>query len=84
MSNLTFGPSFKVKRSFTGFGELSFRCIQICIGFQMCRSSWIYAFHSSAIECTHAVICQLNVFPLSVQDTVQSHLSEPCLSENPA
>ena len=29
--DLTFGPSFKVKRWFTGFGELSFRWIQICI-----------------------------------------------------
>ena len=39
MSDLTFGPSFKVKRWFTGFGELSFRWIQICIGFPMRRSS---------------------------------------------
>ena len=29
LSDLTFGPSFKVKRWFTGFGELSFRWIQI-------------------------------------------------------
>ena len=28
--DLTFGPSFKVKRWFTGFDELSFRLIQIC------------------------------------------------------
>ena len=28
-SDLTFGPSFKVKRWFTGFGELSFRWIRI-------------------------------------------------------
>ena len=41
MSDLTFGPSFKVKRWFTGFGELSFRWIQICIGFPMRRSSLI-------------------------------------------
>ena len=32
LSDLTFGPSFKVKQRFTGFGELSFRWIQICIG----------------------------------------------------
>ena len=34
MSDLTFGPSFKVKRWFTGFGELSFLLVQIlrCIG----------------------------------------------------
>ena len=41
MSHLTFGPSFKVKRWFTGFGELSFRWIQICIGSPMRRSSWL-------------------------------------------
>ena len=39
MSDLTFGPAFKVKRWFTGFGELSFRWIQICIGSPMRRSS---------------------------------------------
>ena len=39
MSDLTFGPSFKVKRWFTGFGELSFRWIQIYIGSPMRRSS---------------------------------------------
>ena len=37
--DLTFGPSFKVKRWFTGFGELSFWWIQICIISPMCRSS---------------------------------------------
>ena len=31
-SDLTVGPSFKVKPWFTGFGELFFRWIQICIG----------------------------------------------------
>ena len=40
LSDLTFGPSFKVKQWFTGFGELSFRWIQICIGSPMCRSSF--------------------------------------------
>ena len=40
MSDLTLGPSFKVKRWFTGFGELSFRWIQICIGSPMHRSSY--------------------------------------------
>ena len=38
-SDLTLGPSFKVKRGFTGFGELSFRWIQICIGSLMRRFS---------------------------------------------
>ena len=31
MLDLTLGPSFKVKQWFTGFDELSFRWIQICI-----------------------------------------------------
>ena len=44
MSDLTFGPSFKVKRWFTGFGELSFRWIQICIGCPMRRSSFVMFF----------------------------------------
>ena len=39
MLDLTFGPSFKVKQWFTGFGELSFQWIQICIGSPMRRSS---------------------------------------------
>ena len=41
MLDLTFGPSFKVKRWFTGFGELSFWWIQSCIGSPMRRSSYI-------------------------------------------
>ena len=41
MSDLTFGPSFKVKRWFTGFCELSFRWIQICIGSPMRRSTFL-------------------------------------------
>ena len=42
LSDLTFGPSFKVKRWFTGFGELSFQWIQICIGSprRMCSYKW--------------------------------------------
>ena len=40
LSYLTFGPSFKVKRWFTGFGELSFRWIQICIGSPIRGSSF--------------------------------------------
>ena len=42
MLDLTFGPSFKVKRWFTGFGELSFRWIQICIGSLMRSSSFSF------------------------------------------
>ena len=39
MSDLISGLSFKIKWWFTGFGELSFRWIQICIGSPMRRSS---------------------------------------------
>ena len=42
MLDLTFGPSFKVKRWFIGFGELSSQWIQICIGFPMRRSSYTF------------------------------------------
>ena len=39
MLDLTVGPSFKVKRCFTGFGELSFWWIPIYTGSVMHRSS---------------------------------------------
>ena len=39
--DLTFGPSFKVKRWFTGFGEFSFWWIQICIGSPMSDVLWL-------------------------------------------
>ena len=35
------GSLLYVKRWFTGFGELSFRWIQSCIGSPMCRSSYM-------------------------------------------
>ena len=38
--DLIFGSSFKVKPWFTGFVELSFRWIQICIGSPMRRFSF--------------------------------------------
>ena len=38
-SDFSLGPSFKVKRWFTGFGELSFRWIQIYLGSPMHESS---------------------------------------------
>ena len=45
MSDLTFGPSFKVKQWFTGFGELSLQWIQICkFGGPMRRSSSNWTF----------------------------------------
>ena len=39
MLDLTFGPCFKVKQWFTGFGELSYWWIQICIGCPMRKAS---------------------------------------------
>ena len=39
LPDLTFDPSFKVKRWFTGFDELSFWWIHICICSPMHRSS---------------------------------------------
>ena len=42
-SDLTLGPSF------TGFGELSFRWIQICIGCPMRRSSFDFVLQSFEI-----------------------------------
>ena len=50
------GPSFKVKRWFTGFGQLSFQWIQICIGSPMCRSSsWIGHWWGSVGILNHGV-----------------------------
>ena len=43
-SDLTLGSSFKVKQWFTGFGELSFRSIQICISSPMRGSSYSLCF----------------------------------------
>ena len=40
-SDLRFGPSFKVKQCFTGFGESSFQWIQICIGSLMDGASFV-------------------------------------------
>ena len=60
MLDLTFGPSFKVKRWFTGFGELSFRWIQICISSPMCRSSYDFLlalWQSGAIYKTYLIGC---------------------------
>ena len=44
LSDLTLGPSFKVKRWFTGFGELSFQWVQICIGSPMYGCSFFMNF----------------------------------------
>ena len=66
MSDLTFDPSFKVKQWFTGFSELSFLWIQICIGSPMHRSSFILLpqdtellSHSHKLEnCYHNTLCR--------------------------
>ena len=44
-SDLALGPSFKVNRWFTGFCELSFRWIQICVSSPMHRSSFKLVSH---------------------------------------
>ena len=58
--DMTFGPSFKVKQWFTGFGELSFRWIQICIGSPMRRSSLFMNFLNNFLKfmksCTKSLI----------------------------
>ena len=48
---LTFGPSFKVKRWFTGFGEFSLRWIQIYIGSLMRRFSSTVDFSLKSFSC---------------------------------
>ena len=63
--DLTFGPSFKVKRWFTDFGELSFRWIQICIGSPMRRSCfkigfvYIHISHDLYLHVKHIIIIKL-------------------------
>ena len=65
MSDLTFGPSFKVKQWFTGFGELSFQWIQICIGSPMRRSRlfilifivYIFLHQKNGLFCKVIVNC---------------------------
>ena len=59
MSDLTFGPSFKVKRWFTGFGELSFRWIQICIGSPIRRSS-SYMHHDVVYESNGFIVLHIS------------------------
>ena len=49
-SDLTFGPSFKVKQWFTGFGEFSFMWIKICISFPMRRSTCILHLYSTLFD----------------------------------
>ena len=49
--DLTLGPSFKVKRWFTGFGKLSFRWIQICTGSPMRRPSLTFDLAVVTVRC---------------------------------
>ena len=57
-SDLTLGPSFKVKQWFTSYGELSFQWIQICIGSPMRRSSchWLFKLFVFFVNQTFAEI----------------------------
>ena len=56
MLDLTLGPSFKVKRWFTGFGELSFRWIQINLHRSpMHRSSYICYVQVETLYKLHVV-----------------------------
>ena len=78
-SDLTFGPSFKVKRWFTGFGELSFRWIQICIS-SMRRSSYFYLnvlFHlKTNFTASYFVLYQLmlsSCYQIVLFDTLTLH-----------
>ena len=50
-SDLALGSSFKVKRWLTGFGELSFRWIQICTVSPMHKSSCFIG--EICTQCTH-------------------------------
>ena len=51
MLELTFGPSFKLKQWFTGFDELFYRWIQICIGSPMRRSNSTVDFSLKSYSC---------------------------------
>ena len=57
-SDLSFGPSINLKRWFTGFGELSFWGIQICISSSMRRSSFSSADHVRSIFKTFLIQCE--------------------------
>ena len=50
MVKFDLGPSFKVKRWFTGLGELSFWWIQICICSPMRRSSFNFLGQRNSLE----------------------------------
>ena len=72
MLNLTFDPFFKVKQWFTGFGELSFRWIQICIGSPMRRSSF-YLLYSWAIV-GDILVLSLLITPTEICFLIVQHL----------
>ena len=58
MLDLIFGPSFKVKRWFTGFVDLSFRWIQICIGSLIRRSSYSLGHINFAVQNNFFFSCE--------------------------
>ena len=66
------GPSFKVKPWFTGFGELSFQWIQICIGSLMRRSSYLYSHY---LTCSRMYFILYLVFLLHIIDSIHPYAS---------
>ena len=77
--DLTFGPSFKVKRWFTGFDELSFRWIQICIGSPIRRPSLYmsakYKWKLSKVSIVNAMYIYI---PSESQDILDSSVVVEC------
>ena len=56
-SGLALGPSFKVNWWFTGFGQLSFRWLQIYIGYWMRRSCFHIRLSLSLALSPSQIIC---------------------------
>ena len=84
-SNLTLGHSFKVKQWFTGFGELSFRLMQICISSPMRRSSCnCPSLARDALVLGPSVALHGDPTPVtSVSDTPQT-VPQECVSQEPS
>ena len=80
--DLTFGSSFKVKQWFTGFGELSFQWIRICICSPMRRSSFLYVYTDGMDLFTQMVWSETPTNPMmQVMDIVYWFTCLPiCLS----
>ena len=58
-SDLTLGPSFEVKRWFTGFGEFSSRWIHICIGSLLHRSSYFCYYKQILMYFMYFYVCKM-------------------------